>query len=372
MSLELADILQKYGAAYQHKYGEKLLPSQRQAIKAIQRCRTEALGGHVYVCEQCGTEQYSYHSCRNRHCPKCQHERTEAWLAKQTELLLPVPYYLLTFTLPSELRDFARGHQKLCYSLMFRLAVEASQKLAKDPRYGGGQLGMIGILHTWTRNLFYHPHIHFLVPAGVVTAKGEWCGDNGEFLLPVQAVSKIWRGKFRDALRQAGLLAQVPQAVWRQKWVVHCKAVGDGQAVVKYLAPYVYRVAISNRRLVRLDDRGDMVTSQVTFQYRPAESRQYQECTLSAEAFLRRFLQHVLPKGFVKIRYYGFLGSAKRQQLQALRQALQQTLPREELTSGADPTQTTAQEPPKTHPCPQCGQAMTLLRTLAANRCRSP
>jgi hypothetical protein len=326
----------------------------------------------VYVCEQCGAEQYSYHSCRNRHCPKCQHARTAAWLAKQTELLLPVPYYLLTFTLPSGLRDFARGHQKLCYNLMFRLAVQASQKLAKDPRYGGGQLGMIGILHTWTRHLFYHPHVHFLVPAGVVTAKGEWRGDRGEFLLPVQAVSKIWRGKFRDALRKAGLLKQVPKQIWRQQWVVHCKAVGDGHAVLKYLAPYVYRVAISNRRLVRLDDNGDLSTAQVTFQYRPSESRQYRECTLSVEAFLQRFLQHVLPKGFVKIRYYGFLGSANRKQLQALRQELPQTLPKEDPAREADPDQPTTQENPKTRQCPQCGQAMTLQRTLAASRCRSP
>jgi hypothetical protein len=372
MSLELADILQKYGEAYQHKYGKKLLPSQRQAMQAIQRCRTEALGGHVYACRQCGEEQYSYHSCRNRHCPKCQHERTEAWLAEQTEMLLPVPYYMLTFTLPSGLRAFARGNQKLCYNLMFRLAVQASQSLAKDPRYGGGQLGMIGILHTWTRNLIYHPHIHFLVPAGVVTAKGVWRGDGGKFLLPVKAVSKIWRGKFRDALRKADLLEQVPKQVWQQQWVVHCKAVGDGNAVLKYLAPYVYRIAISNRRLVRLDDYGDLSTSQVTFQYRPAESRQYQECTLSVEAFLQRFLQHVLPKGFVKVRYYGFLGSAKRKQLQALRQELQQTIPKKELAEGTDPAQPTAPEPPKTHRCPKCGQAMTLLRTLAANRCRSP
>jgi len=379
MSLELADILQRYGAEYCEKYGQGLLPSHRQVMLAIERCRTEALGGQVYYCEKCGEEQYSYHSCRNRHCPKCQHEQTEAWLEKQTEMLLPVPYYMLTFTLPAGLRKIVSQNQKLYYDLMFRMSAEASQKLAKDPRYGGGQLGMIGSMHTWTRNLFYHPHVHYLVPGGVLTAAGEWRADSGKFLLPVKALSKIWRGKYRDALRKEGLLEQVPKEVWRQEWVVHCKAVGDGNAMLKYLAPYVYRVAISNRRLVRLDDYGDMATSQVTFQYRPSESREYRECSLSVEAFLHRFLQHVLPKGFVKVRYYGFLGSAKRKKLQALRQELQQDSPGDGTVNGAHSAQLSdqdtsiaASENPKTPLCPKCGQAMIVKRTFSPSGCRSP
>ena len=381
MSLEIADILRRYGAAYRQKYEKSLPPGQRQVMRAIEDCRTETLGGQVYYCEDCGHEQYRYHSCRNRHCPKCQHQRTEAWLEKQTELLLPVPYYMLTFTLPSGLRDFARGNQQLCYNLLFRLSAKASQKLAKDPRYGGGQLGMIGLLHTWTRNLFYHPHVHYLVPAGVLTAAGEWRPDRGKFLLPVKALSKIFRGKFRHALSKAGLWGQVPQEVWQQEWVVHCKAVGNGNAVLKYLAPYVYRVAISNRRLVRLDDDGDLASSQVTFQYRPSESRQYKEWTLSVEAFLRRFLQHVLPKGFVKIRYYGFFGSALRKKLQALRQKLPQDSSGDGTAKSADsdsaqPTEQdisiTPPETPNSPQCPKCGQDMLVQRTIAPSRCRSP
>jgi len=238
---------------------------------------------------------------------------------------------------------------------------------------------MIGILHTWTRNLFYHPHIHYLVPGGVLTAAGEWRADSGKFLLPVKALSKIWRGKFRKALRKAGLLGQVPKEVWRQEWVVHCKAVGDGNAMLKYLAPYVYRVAISNRRLVRLDDYGDMITSQVTFQYRPSESREYKECSLSVETFLQRFLQHVLPKGFVKVRYYGFF--APRKKLQALRQKLQQDITGDWTAKSADPdsAQPTEQdisiaspENPNTPQCPKCGQAMIVQRTISPSGCRSP
>jgi hypothetical protein len=217
------------------------------------------------------------------------------------------------------------------------------------------------------------------VPAGVLTVEGEWRPDSGKFLLPVKALSKIWRGKFRDTLSKAGLLGQVPKEVWQQKWVVHCKSVGDGNAVLKYLAPYVYRVAISNRRLVRLDDDGDMASSQVTFQYRPSESRQYKECILSVESFLRRFLQHVLPKGFVKIRYYGFFGSALRKKLLALRQKLQQDLPRDGTETGVDPAQPTGQdvsiaspENPKIPLCSKCGKAMIRQRSIAPNRCRSP
>ena len=355
------------------------MPSHRQAMRAIERCRTEALGGQVYYCENCAQVQYSYHSCRNRHCPKCQHERTQAWLEKQRELLLPVPYFLLTFTLPAGMRAFARRNQKLIYNLLFRLSVEASQQLAKDLRFGGGQLGMIGLLHTWRRDMVYHLHVHYLVPAGVLTAAGEWQPIWGKFLLPVKALSKLMRGKFRHALRKAGLLEQVPSRVWQQKWVVHCKAVGDGNAVLKYLAPYVFRVAISNRRLLKLDDRGDMTCSQVTFQYRASDSGQLRQSTLTVEAFLHRFLQHVLPKGFVKVRYFGFFGSALRQRLLALRNGLWQDHPGEK--PEAEPCSSpqvdkeislSTLETQSMPLCPKCGQSMIFQYSLSATKCRSP
>ena len=165
MALELADIFRSYGPAYRQKYADQLLPSHRQAMRAIEQCRTEALGGQVYSCPQCEQVQYSYHSCRNRHCPKCQNDKAQEWLEAQRDLLLPVPYFMLTFTLPATLCEVVRSNQKLLYNLLFRISAAATQHLAKDPSFIGGQLGLVGILHTWGRNLAYHPHIHYLVPA---------------------------------------------------------------------------------------------------------------------------------------------------------------------------------------------------------------
>jgi hypothetical protein len=166
VGLELADIFRQYGPAYRQKYSDQILPSHRQAMRAIEQCRTEALGGQVYSCPTCGEVQYSYHSCRNRHCPKCQNDKAQEWLEAQQDLLLPVPYFMLTFTLPAALNEIVRSNQSLFYNLLFRVSAAATQHLAKDPRFVGGQIGMVGILHTWGRNLAYHPHIHYLVPAG--------------------------------------------------------------------------------------------------------------------------------------------------------------------------------------------------------------
>ncbi|MFZ4779697.1 MAG: IS91 family transposase, partial [Terrimicrobiaceae bacterium] len=316
MALELADIFREYGLAYREKYADKLLPSHRQAMWAIERCRTETLGGQLYGCVSCGEFQYSYHSCRNRHCPKCQHELTQDWLDVQKELLLPVPYFMVTFTLPSELRELVSRNQKLMYTLLFQASAQSAQKLAQDPRYIGGQIGLVGVLHTWTRNLIYHPHVHYLAPGGGLSADGQtWLPARNHFFLPVRALSKLFRAAFRSALKKTDIYNQVPQKVWSKEWVVHCKSVGDGQAALKYLAPYIHRVAISNRRLIKFTDNGSMETSQVTFQYRASDTSQIKFCTLSVESFMQRFLQHILPHGFVKVRYYGFFGASVRPRL---------------------------------------------------------
>jgi len=170
MGLTLADLFRQYGPAYRQKYAQRLLPSHYRAMRAIEQCRTAALGGQVYTCPQCERVAYRYHSCRNRHCPQCQHQQAQHWLAQQQQFLLPVPYFLLTFTLPAELRKFARQHQRLIYDLLFRASAAATQQLARDPRFLGGQVGMVGVLHTWTRDLRYHPHVHYLVPAGGLAA----------------------------------------------------------------------------------------------------------------------------------------------------------------------------------------------------------
>ena len=373
MAVELADIFRQYGSEYRQKYADRILPSHRQAMLAIERCRTESLGGQVFACPSCGETRYSYHSCRNRHCPKCQHERTEAWLDLQRDLLLPVPYFMLTFTLPEELRSLARQNQKLFYHVLFQASAEATQQLAKDARYVGGQIGLVGVLHTWTRNLAYHPHVHYLVPGGGLNGN-RWLPSRPDFFLPVKALSKLFRTSFQRILCKSPLFSQIPDKVWRQDWVVHCKAVGNGETALKYLAPYVYRVAISNRRLVEVVDKGSMQTSQVTFQYRTSDTGQLKHCTLSVESFIQRFLQHVLPKGFVKIRYFGFFASNRRMALSIARKLLTKdsALP-------DAPLQATSQldlsSPAPISPnmlCPTCGKPMLFQRALAPSPCRSP
>jgi len=366
VGVELGDIFRRYGDAYRQKYSAGLLPSHGQAMRAIERCRTPVLGGQVYACTSCGELHFSYHSCRNRHCPKCQHAQTEAWLVGQRELLLPVAYYLLTFTLPAELRKVARENQKLIYGLLFRASAQAAQKLARDARFVGGQIGLIGALHTWTRDLAYHPHVHYLAPGGGMSGDRQaWLPARRNFFLPVKALSRLFRATFQRALRDTPLYAQIPAKVWRQAWVVHCKAVGNGQATLKYLAPYIHRVAISNRRLIAFDDRGSMEASQVTFQYRTSDTGQLKTRTLSAERFMQRFLQHVLPRGFVKVRYYGFFGAGVRERLVFLQQLLG---PAGEI----DPCTQTAVAPVQDILCPKCGKPMRLLGALAPVLCRSP
>jgi len=358
VGLELADIFRQYGPAYRRKFADQILPSHRQAMRAIEQCRTEALGGQVYACPECGEVQYSYHSCRNRHCPKCQNDKAQEWREAQQDLLLPVPYFMLTFTLPAALNGIVRSNQSLLYNLLFRVSAAATQRLAKDLRFVGGQIGLVGILHTWGRNLAYHPHIHYLVPAGgLAPITHTWLPARQNFLLPVKALSKIFRSKFRQALQKMALFTQIPARVWQQDWVVHCKAVGNGRTALKYLAPYVFRVAISNRRLVKLEN------DQVTFRYRVTDTGEPKLCTLSAEAFIHRFLQHVLPKGFVKVRYFGFFASGCRKRLAALRQQLEQKYPENLGEAEATPEPADSTPSPKLC-CPSCGQPMLIQRTI--------
>lgn len=361
---ELAEVFRRYGPQYREKFGDKILPSHRRAMRAIEQCRTPALGGHVYECPDCGEILYVYHSCRNRHCPKCQNNKAQQWLEQQN-MLLPVPYFLLTFTLPAELRRFARRNQHLFYNLLFRTAAAAVQKLARDARFIGGQVGLIGILHTWGRNMSYHPHVHFLVPAGGLSDDGQtWLPANENFLLPVKALSKIFRAQFRDALRQSDCFDDSPAGVWHKEWVVHCQPVGTGQSALKYLAPYIFRVAISNNRILKVE------TDQVTFRYRDSDDGQTKFCTLDALEFIRRFLQHVLPKGFVKVRYYGLFSPGMRPRLAALVQLLL-ALSCPEPPADTAGQQEDARSPSQVVYCPSCGQVMQR-RPLPPARGRSP
>lgn len=371
--IEVAEIFRRYGPHYREKYGERMPPRHRQVMAAIEQCRTEVLGGHVYYCEACDEALYSYHSCKNRHCPKCQNETAEQWLLNQQALLLPVPHFMVTFTLPAELRQVARSHQQTVYNILFRASAAALQQLAADPRFVGGQIGMVGVLHTWTRDLNYHPHVHYLVPAGALALDGQqWRPSRPNFLVHVKPLSSLFRAKFRDELKKTPWFAEVPAETWTKAWVVHCKPVGRGQAALKYLATYVFRVAISNNRLLKVAD------DQVTFRYKDSHTSKTRYCTLPAEEFIRRFLQHVLPKGLVKVRYYGLFSPSRRPLLNQARQVLggQVVVPppeddqaKWEATLELDP-QAIPQD--CSLPCPRCGRPMQLIETLKATRCRSP
>ncbi len=350
--IELAEIFRRHGPAYRAKYGLRMLPSHRRAMGDIESCRTEILGGHVYLCPDCEGKSYSYHSCKNRHCPKCQGDAAQGWLEQQEKLRLPVPYFLLTFTLPQELRRIVRRHQKTLYNLLFRTSAAASQQLAQDPRFAGGQIGMVGVLHTWARNLTYHPHVHYLVPGGGLAEEGEsWLQSRKSFFLPVKALSILFRAKFRDALKKTDWFEEIPEEVWTRDWVVHCQPVGSGVAALKYLAPYIFRVALSNRRIRRLEDE------RVTFCYKAPDRKDTRFCTLRAEEFIRRFLQHVLPRGFVKVRYYGFFSSGNRGLLARIRLLLGKF----RLTRRTHQQAGTNQLERR---CPTCGSVMRLLQSL--------
>ena len=357
--LEVAEIFRLHGPAYREKFGHRMLPSHRRAMQDIETCRTESLGGQVYFCKQCQAQRYSYHSCKNRHCPKCQNEQANDWLAAQQSLLLPVTHFLVTFTLPAELRVLARSHQKTIYNSLFRASSAALLQLAQDSRFVGGRLGMVGVLHTWTRQLLFHPHVHYIVTGGGLTADGRWRSSRKDFLLPVKALSPIFRAKFRDALMQTELFAQVPAQLWQKDWVVHSEPVGSGQQAFQYLAPYIFRVAISNNRIRSLDHGA------VTFSYKESATDQLKPCTITAEEFIRRFLQHVLPSRFIKVRYYGLLSPAHRQLLLQARQLLSVTISKLK----TEAVKTTELLTPLS--CPHCGGPLTLLLPLAP-RGRAP
>jgi putative transposase/transposase-like zinc-binding protein len=350
--LELADIVRAAGP--QECARVAVLPSQKQALKAIEQCRTQALGGHLYGCDQCGREHYRYHSCGNRHCPKCHGQQTERWLERQGARLLPCSYYLLTFTVPAELRAPARGHQKVVYGLLLSCAAASLQKLCRDPQWLGAQPCLLGVLHTWTRAMLYHPHAHFLVSAGGLSEDGQhWLEPkNPKFLVPVHALSKIFRAKMRDGFKAASLLAQVPPTVWGQhkKWVVHAQHAGQGQKVLQYLARYVFRIAITNSRLESLQNQ------QVTWRYRDNRTQLLRRLTLPVAQFLTRFLQHVLPKGFTKVRHYGLASAAGQSRHRQARTLLEQINPSAPLPAPSSIPPSTDSSAQPLERCPYCGQ----------------
>ena len=308
--MSISDIFRENASNYLKNYGNKIPSNHIKAINDIINCRTSAMGGEVYFCEKCKKYHYSYHSCKNRHCPKCGSGDSEKWLKRQVEKLLPAQYFMVTFTLPEELRFICRSNQKLFYTALFNASSNALKTLLNDPKFAGGIAGFVGILHTWTRQLHYHPHIHFIVPGGAFDSERNcWNRANGKFLVPVEALSIIFRAKFRDFLKVKSpeIFKLIPQNIWYDKeFITNSQSVGKGEKAIKYLSNYVYRTAITNNRIVRSEN------GKVTFKYKESGSNKIRYQTVTALEFMRRFLQHVLPVGFQKVRYYGFLSSASK------------------------------------------------------------
>ena len=337
-------------------------------LSDIRHCRTAACGGHVYDCNRCGHRQYAYHSCKNRHCPKCQGDDTEVWLTQRRQELLAVPYFHLVFTLPQELHPVIRRHQKMAYGVLMRAAARSLMKLAADPRYVGGQPGILAVLHTWTTTLNYHPHVHCLVPAGGVSPEGRWVTARKDYLVPVKALALIFRGLFLELLRKALPQQPIPSSVWNKKWVVYCKPTVQGsEQVLQYLARYVHRVALANSRLVRIDD------DQVTFRYQHRQERQWKTMTLPAMEFIRRFLQHVLPRGTHKVRYYGFWNPAQRQLLRRIQLVTTPAqIPSASHDAGVAQAEGAAEGAFPTRKCPCCGEGTLVLVETLRRQPRGP
>lgn len=356
--LPLADVVRRHGPAYRARFGHAVLPSHVRALDAIARCRTPALGGHIAVCDHCDEEHLLFHSCRHRACPRCGHDTTARWLDRQRQLLLPVPYFHVVFTLPDELRRLVRSHQRVLVGVLFRAAFDAVATLTRDARFLGARIGALAVLHTWTRTLEWHPHVHMLVPAGGLAPDGRTWRPlprrKRRFLAPVRALAAHFRGRFLDLARRALHGVPFPHIPWEKRWVVFAKPVAHGaEQVLEYLGRYVHRTAMSDRALVAMDDRT------VTFRYRDARDHRHKVLTLPAEEMLRRFLQHVPPRGMHRVRAFGLLHPGERATLRRL-QLLLAPRPRDGDHAPASPPAARA-----TTRCARCGEAgLALVRRV--------
>ena len=380
-ALEVADIFRAHGPAWREANAGHVSLGQLKVMSAIESCRTAALGGHVARCENCSHTQIAYNSCRNRHCPKCQGAAAKEWLAEREAELLPVPYYHVVFTLPAAIADIAYQNKAVIYNLLFKASAETLTTIAADPKHLGARIGVLSVLHTWGSALTHHPHVHMIVPGGGISLDGDkWVSCRPGFFLPVRVLSRLFRRLFLEKLvaaHQAGELqffgnhtpltnAQAFAAylapLRKTEWVVYSKRpFGGPEEVLRYLARYTHRVAIANRRLIACDDKG------VTFKwkdYRLEGPERYKVMTLATHEFIRRFLIHVLPDGFHRIRYYGLLASGKRaDNIARARELLALPL----LPIDAIKAATTKPDEPQApeHPCPCCGGRMIIIEIFA-------
>lgn len=316
-AFELAGIIQEYGSTFIEKY--KPHPSVLRTLDALSACRTQAMGGHLDVCNSCDHIRISYNSCRNRHCPKCQNTNRERWIVSREQDLLPVKYFHVVFTLPEQVNAFCMQYPKDIYNKLFEASKETIEAFAGDQRHLGAQMGMISVLHTWGQNLSLHPHVHMIIPAGGVTQVGNWkhTKGKGNFLFPVKAMSQVYRAKFMEKLmgflQKQGILMEKAQRqmLYQKSWIIYAKRPFLGpKQVIEYLGRYTHKIAISNHRIVSVEG------GKVAFQYKDyAKSGKQSVMSLEASEFIRRFCMHILPKGFRKIRHYGFLASRNKPRL---------------------------------------------------------
>jgi hypothetical protein len=373
--IEVADVFRRFAADYLSAHGASMLPSHRRAIEDILDCRTAALGGQVWRCDACGTEVFSFHSCGNRSCPKCHTAQTQEWLEHRQAEMLPVPYFHITVTVPAELREVLRANQRDGYAALMQASAAAIIELARDPRYVGGTVAVLAVLHTWTQQLNLHPHVHCLVSGGGISEDAStWHPARQNFLLPIKALAKLVRGKFRALLQRRCPDLVVPDVAWQVPWILHVTAWGNGeQAVLDYLARYVFRIALTNARIVGLDDET------VTIQHKDRKTGHARTCRLSGDEFMRRFLQHVLPRGFHKVRYFGLWHPAQRHNAARVRQMLQLQAPPKpdplQDPSVPPPEPIDAEPVPPIEPmiCPHCQQRrLIFIRRLSPQQAMGP
>jgi predicted Zn-ribbon and HTH transcriptional regulator len=379
--LEVADIFRACGPAWRRRQAGHLSLDQLKVMAAIERCRTAALGGHVAACEDCGHIHVAYNSCRNRHCPKCQGAAAKDWLAARQAELLPVPYYHVVFTLPAPIADIAYHNKAAIYAILFKAAAETLITIAADPKHLGARIGLTAVLHTWGSALTHHPHVHCIVPGGGISPDGgRWISCRPGFFLPVRVLSRLFRRQVLERLaaaheagrlqffgEHAGLVDHSAFAAYlaplrKIEWVVYAKPPFAGpESVLAYLSRYTHRVAISNSRLIRFDDNG------VTFKWKDyrAKGRDRQKVmTLATHEFIRRFLIHVLPTGFHRIRHYGlFANGGRAENLARLRELLDLPTTQDD-QDDTEPAAETDQPASLSFPCPCCGGSMIVIDTF--------
>ena len=321
-SLTVHQLLRHLAPEYRKRFDPSMPHRHRQVLKKILSCRTPVLGGQLFQCPECPGFDYRYHSCNDRHCPQCGQTDTDDWLERQrARLLLPTPYFLVTFTVPEALRLFIRSHQQMALDLLFACSAQALQDLARNPRRLGAELGFMGVLHTWSRTLIFHPHVHYLIPGGGLSLdRRQWKAARPNFLLPVKALGAHFRTVFKTQLQKKhpGLFAQVPATAWKRHWNVDSRPAGSGENALRYLSRYVFKTATSNRKVQLLSN------GRVRWNYRESKTRQHTSINLDSLEFMGRFMQHILPRGFARVRTFGWLHPAAKIRANRVRGLLRQ------------------------------------------------